>query len=264
MMKSESKLMKILRSILAILASIGRWGQGSRQRQMTASETQTRTALRAGRQEATIAGGQTRPRTGTRPAGTAGVIPARVTAGGQPSAKQNADSAASVAFGPNSSEPLPRSQVLSLLRSACRVSTRQIDLIVLHCSDTRPNQDYTIEKLRRDHKARGFGAWPGYHVYIRRDGTLYYTRPVGVKGCHVKNFNARSIGICYEGGHSCSPEYKYEDNRTAEQSLVLDELLRTLLEVYPKARIVGHRDLNPNKACPCFDARHEYEYIQSL
>ena len=156
-----------------------------------------------------------------------------------------------------------------MLRSACRISTRQIDLIVLHCSDTRPNQDYTIEKLRRDHRTRGFGAWPGYHVYIRRDGTLYYTRPVGVKGCHVKNWNARSIGICYEGGHAqdappIAGRGKYVDNRTAEQLVVLDELLRTLLEVYPKARIVGHRDLNPNKACPCFDARHEYEYIQSL
>ena len=151
--------------------------------------------------------------------------------------------------------------MLSLLRSDCRASTRTIDLLVLHCTDTRPNQDYTLEKLRRDHRARGFGPYPGYHLYIRRDGTLYYTRPVRLRGCHVKGWNARSIGICFEGGHSCSPEYKYEDNRTAEQLVVLDEVLRTLLELYPDARIVGHHDLNPAKACPCFDARHEYMYL---
>lgn len=159
-----------------------------------------------------------------------------------------------VTFGPRCSEPLPRWQVLSWLRSDCKASGRKIDLIVIHCSDTRPSQDFTIEKLAACHKARGFGEWPGYHVYIRRDGTLYYCRPVSVKGCHVSGHNQYSIGVCYEGGHSDSPEYKYEDNRTAEQLVVMAEVLQVLKACYPEARVVGHNEL-ARKACPCFDVR---------
>ena len=168
-----------------------------------------------------------------------------------------------VTFGSSCSRVLPRSQVLSLLRSDCLRSTRRISLLVLHCSDTRPDQDFTIEKLMRSHRARGFGTYPGYHLYVRRDGSLYYCRPVSERGCHVKGHNSESVGICYEGGHSCSPEYKYEDNRTAEQMVVLDEVLKLLHEVYPDARIVGHCELNHGKACPCLDppASAEYSYI---
>ena len=176
---------------------------------------------------------------------------------------ETVDAPAVVTFGSSCSRVLPRSQVLSLLRSDCLRSTRRIDLLVLHCSDTRPDQDFTIEKLMRSHRARGFGTYPGYHLYVRRDGSLYYCRPIAERGCHVKGHNSDSVGICYEGGHSCSPEYKYEDNRTAEQMVVLDEIFQLLHVVYPEARIVGHCELNPCKACPCLDppASVEYSYI---
>ena len=166
-------------------------------------------------------------------------------------------------YSSNCSKLLPRSQVLYLLQWDCRRSTRKINLLVLHCSDTRPDQDFTIEKLITSHRAKGYGAYPGYHIYVRRDGTLFYCRPVAERGCHVKGFNTNSIGICYEGGHSCSPDVKYEDNRTAEQMVALDEVLRILHEIYPVARIVGHCELNPRKACPCLDppASVEYQYI---
>ena len=170
---------------------------------------------------------------------------------------------AAVTFGSSCSRVLPRSQVLSLLRSDCLRSTRKISLLVLHCTDTRPDQDFTIEKLMASHRARGFGTCPGYHLYVRRDGSLFYCRPVSERGCHVKGYNAISIGICYEGGHSCSPEYKHEDNRTAGQMVVLDEIFTLLHAIYPDARIVGHCELNPCKACPCLDppASVEYSYI---
>jgi len=29
-------------------------------------------------------------------------------------------------------------------------------------------------------------------------------------------------------------------------------------ERYPGVQVVGHRDFNPGKACPCFDAKAEY------
>jgi N-acetyl-anhydromuramyl-L-alanine amidase AmpD len=93
-------------------------------------------------------------------------------------------------------------------------------------------------------------------------------------GCHVKGYNRFSIGICYEGGRGLSPrppfregalhqETVYEDNRTAEQMVVLHEIFTLLHECYPDARIVGHNELNPHKACPCLSpkASVEYRYI---
>ena len=157
--------------------------------------------------------------------------------------------------------------------------SRKIDLIVLHCSDTRPSQNFTIEKLAASHKARGFGEYPGYHFFIRRDGSLYYCRPLSLKGCHVAGYNAHSIGICTEGGHreievvltgaTSHPPMrgtervsKYEDNRTAEQKVVVHDLLLILHEMFSEARICGHRDLpGVAKACPCYDAEKEYAYI---
>jgi len=79
---------------------------------------------------------------------------------------------------------------------------RRIDYLVLHCSDTRPDQDFTVEKLQQCHAQRGFGRYPGYHIYVRRDGTCYLTRPLWMRGCHVKGYNSWSIGVCYEGGRA--------------------------------------------------------------
>ncbi len=118
------------------------------------------------------------------------------------SAARSARRLASVTFGPRCSEPLSRSELLCLLRSESRAASRKIDLIVVHCTDTKPSQDFTIEKLKASHKREGFGEYPGYHLYIRRDGTLYYCRPLSVRGCHVRGYNEHSIGVCYEGGHA--------------------------------------------------------------
>ena len=47
---------------------------------------------------------------------------------------------------------------------------------------------------------------------------------------------------------------KPADTRTEAQRQALRRLLKELKERYPRALIVGHHDLNPLKACPCFDA----------
>lgn len=76
---------------------------------------------------------------------------------------------------------------------------RKIDLIVVHCSATRINQDFPVEALEACHKARGFRSI-GYHYYITKDGVVYPCRPESEEGAHARHYNAHSIGICYEGG----------------------------------------------------------------
>jgi len=74
-----------------------------------------------------------------------------------------------------------------------------IRFLVLHCSATRCNQDYSVEQLRRDHKSRGFYDI-GYHFYARKDGTMTQHRLLLEVGAHARPYNRCSIGICYEGG----------------------------------------------------------------
>ena len=139
----------------------------------------------------------------------------------------------------------------------------EIKWIVIHCSATKLSQDYTKEKLERDHKKRGFSAI-GYHYYIRKNGVLEIGRPEDQIGAHVKGFNDKSIGVCYEGG--LAEDGSPQDTRTAEQIMTMHRLLRDLRRKYPAAKIVGHRDLLKyrTKSCPCFDAIPYYRYLDAF
>ena len=134
--------------------------------------------------------------------------------------------------------------------------TRKISLIVIHCSATRSNQRFTVDMLRACHNARFHGKGIGYHYYIERDGQVYQTRSEDEVGIHARHYNAHSIGICYEGGLDAAG--RPADTRTLEQRKALRELVEQLHASFPKALIVGHHDLDPMKACPCFDAVREF------
>ena len=148
---------------------------------------------------------------------------------------------------------------------------RQITLIVVHCSAVRPDQTSSAKQIDEWHKDRGFNSI-GYHYVIRRDGTIEPGRPEWMVGTHCVNHNAHSIGVCYEGGLDIRGQPA--DTRTAEQKQTMRRLLEELHERYPRAMIVGHRDLiasphsdlqvrkSPGKDCPCFDAAHEYWDLQ--
>lgn len=146
---------------------------------------------------------------------------------------------------------------------------REIAFIVLHCSATRSNCEYSEKQLDRDHKSRGF-AGAGYHFYIRTSGKVVIMRPLYMIPAHVLGHNRNSIGICYEGGLNLLGEPA--DTRTDAQREALIVLLSGLKKKFPKAVILGHRDLSPDlnndgvltphewiKACPCFNAKDEYK-----
>ena len=133
---------------------------------------------------------------------------------------------------------------------------RTITLIVIHCSAVRPDQTSSVAQIDTWHRQRGFHLGIGYHYVIRRNGDLELGRPEYMVGAHCQNHNAHSIGVCYEGGLDIRGQPA--DTRTEAQRQALRRLLEELKERYPRALIVGHHDLNPLKACPCFDAVKEY------
>ena len=78
-------------------------------------------------------------------------------------------------------------------------SPQSVRFLVIHCSATKCNRNYTEKQLLRDHKARGFRT-VGYHFYCRKDGSLTQFRKLLEVGAHARPYNRCSIGICYEGG----------------------------------------------------------------
>ena len=135
---------------------------------------------------------------------------------------------------------------------------RKINEIIVHCSATPEDKDFTTADITRWHKQRGFETI-GYHYVVYRDGSVHNGRPIEQVGAHCKGHNANSIGVCYVGG--CAKDGKTpKDTRTMAQKDTLTLLLLKLKRQFPLATIHGHRDFAA-KACPSFDATKEYNGI---
>ena len=83
-------------------------------------------------------------------------------------------------------------------------------------------------------------------------------------GAHARPYNRCSIGICYEGG--LDEHGKPCDTRTPEQTERIVDVLTRLHKLFPKAKIVGHRDLpgTTPKECPCLNAHAVFGWIEEL
>lgn len=138
---------------------------------------------------------------------------------------------------------------------------RDIREIIVHCAATPEGRDYTVADIDLWHRQRGFQQI-GYHVVVYRDGSIHEGRPLTMAGAHCKGHNAHSIGICYIGGVAADGRTP-KDTRTPEQRRALRALVEQLKREYPHAIVLGHCDLNPTKACPCFDASKEYNTMPS-
>ena len=138
---------------------------------------------------------------------------------------------------------------------------RLITLIVIHCSAVKPDQQSSVAQIDTWHHDRGYKFGVGYHYVIRRDGSIEAGRPEWMVGAHCVNHNKYSIGVCYEGGLDARGQPA--DTRTAAQKATLRQLLTDLHRRYPRAVIVGHHDLNPQKDCPCIkNVAREYADLQ--
>ncbi len=139
-----------------------------------------------------------------------------------------------------------------------------VRFLVIHCSATPATRDIGAREIELMHRQRGFRTI-GYHYVIRRDGRVEKGRPDDQPGAHVQGFNSRSLGICLVGGVKADGKTA-EQNFTPAQYAALEALLRRLEPNYPTAKVLGHRDLSPDrngdgrisrnewlKECPTFD-----------
>ena len=116
------------------------------------------------------------------------------------------------------------------------------DAIVLHHAAIKTA---SAEDIHRAHLQRDNGTWAGigYHLYIRKDGSIHRGRPLWASGAHVLNENWHTVGVCVEGN------YDVETTMPAAQLNAVREALRYLKGIYPNAAIKCHRDMQAT-ACP--------------
>ena len=129
---------------------------------------------------------------------------------------------------------------------------RNIDQIIIHCSDTPKGIYFDIESIRNWHINENGWMDVGYHYVILLNGEIQQGRPEKAVGAHCLGNNNRSIGICYIGGGDS------EDTRTDEQKKALICLIKDLKKEYTDAKVYGHNDFS-SKSCPNFNAKEEYK-----
>lgn len=164
---------------------------------------------------------------------------------------------------------------------------RIIEKIIVHCTASGYGRSLDWHDIDRMHRARGWREI-GYHMLILIDGTRQIgSRELNEVGAGVFGFNKRTVHVAYVGG--LGPDGKPKDTRSLRQRDELNAALWDLAhflkrhneinaekagEVPPRIKIVGHRDLSPDKdgdgkvephewlkACPCFNAIPEYQWI---
>ena len=133
---------------------------------------------------------------------------------------------------------------------------RPVKEIIIHCTATTEGNDVSVESIRAYHIKKKGWSDIGYHFVIYLDGSVHKGRNIDLIGAHCKGHNSGSIGIVYVGGLDKSGKAK--DTRTAAQKASLQNLLKEMKALYPKATIHGHHEF-ANRPCPCFKPKEEYK-----
>lgn len=133
-----------------------------------------------------------------------------------------------------------------------------INTLIIHCSATPNGRWTTVEDIDRWHGERGFARDPkligfnqprlrhiGYHYVIYTTGAVVIGRSPREAGAHASGHNARSLGTCLVG----------TDKFTPEQWSILRRHVELAQKRYPGLRVIGHREVNPDKPCPGFDVQ---------
>lgn len=118
--------------------------------------------------------------------------------------------------------------------------------ITVHCSATLNGRTFSIEAIRKDHKARGFEDI-GYHKVIDVDGTVYDGRPLNKVGAHVEGHNTGNLGICLIGTD------KFTQAQFNSLRSVLDGLFLNFFQIL-KSELYCHNQfdtaIKQGKICP--------------
>lgn len=132
---------------------------------------------------------------------------------------------------------------------------KETKYIVIHSSETHPEQDIDAKDLELKHRKEGLFSC-AFHKIITRDGEVQDGRDIKIAGAHIettaKLSNKNSIGVCLIGG--LTPEGQFDCNFTFKQYKSLIKLIADLKKEYNEIEVVGHRDVANSKS-PHFNVK---------
>ncbi len=154
---------------------------------------------------------------------------------------------------------------------------KPLKYLVIHCTATPAGREVSADDIRRCHTSpawAGGRGWKqvGYTDLIHLDGRVERlvdnNEDVWVDPWEITNgakgYNGVSRHIVYAGGLDAFGEPC--DTRTSMQKEAMAAYVRDFHDRFPGVRIIGHRDLSPDrngdgkitpdewlKDCPCFD-----------
>jgi hypothetical protein len=140
----------------------------------------------------------------------------------------------------------------------------KLELLCIHATATPEGRPVYPDDIRKWHLSpvdQGGRGWKqvGYSDMILLEGTLVglvkYNDDDVVDAWEVTNgasgINSKTRHIVYVGGTDKKGVAK--DTRTLEQKATLSDYVLRFVKRYPNAKVCGHYQFNPNKACPSFD-----------
>lgn len=149
----------------------------------------------------------------------------------------------------------------------------EMKYLVIHCTATPEGREVTAADIRHWHcdpVAKGGRGWKqvGYTDLFHLNGDwerlVDNNEDAQVDPWEVTNgaagYNQASRHIVYAGGVAKDGKTP-KDTRTREQKAALAAYVRDFHSRFPQVRIVGHHELNPQKACPSFDVQ---EWLKSI
>lgn len=144
--------------------------------------------------------------------------------------------------------------------------SKPLQYLVIHCTATPEGREVSSAQIRHMHTdpvSKGGRGWKqvGYTDMIHLDGRVERlvnnNEDANVDPWEITNgakgYNAISRHIVYVGGVDANDVKKAVDTRTPAQKEALKRYVLDFHKRFPKVKIIGHHDLNPRKACPCFD-----------
>jgi len=119
---------------------------------------------------------------------------------------------------------------------------RDINEIILHCSDSDVAAHDDIEVIRGWHVNERGWSDVGYHYFIQSNGNIQKGRQWGRIGAHCAGRNKHTLGICLHG----------RDEFTQAQFDSLEELIERIELELGTLMVNGHYKYS-EKTCPNFD-----------
>lgn len=114
---------------------------------------------------------------------------------------------------------------------------------IVHCSDSDIPEHDDISVIRKWHVEERGWSDVGYHLFIKKDGSIQHGRPFDKVGAHCLGQNDQSIGICLSGKKKFTPQ----QFKALRESI---EMLSPIYDIDP-TETYGHYKF-ADKTCPNF------------